>query len=425
MYPKYRRRVQKSSLYSEEPTCLYLLSTAQPVLGFLPSVITPLVAQAYGANDMDGVQRHIGEALFLSLVIGLLGCALVTLQYPRLLDIVIPADAPAMVFAVPYFLCRGISFLPAMLSTVGFATFRGTMDTVTPLAVSAVSNIFHIVLLPLLIFNAGLGVVGAGVATVVSDLLSSAAYLTLLFRRGFVKMSNIFRIPDWGRIGELIKAGFAVQIRSLAFNAVFIAGTANIQSMDLTGTAAAAHTITTQFWSLGGTVLLALSTVAAILVPKAVASSSAAGNMQEAETSADRLLVWGLIVGVVLAAMQMAMLPLIAVFTPLVEVQEAAKVPFIIASLSQIMNGVTFVGEGIMQGHRAFVQLALNTILGAAIMLVALKFLGGTLPGVWASFMVFNVCRLTGVLAHHFFQGPLALHKRRKNASSPPPPAHH
>ena len=33
------------------------------------------------------------------------------------------------------------------------------------------------------------------------------------------------------------------------------------------------------------------------------------------------------------------------VFTPLVEVQEASKLPFIIASLSQIMNGVTFVGE--------------------------------------------------------------------------------
>jgi len=40
-----------------------------------------------------------------------------------------------------------------------------------------------------------------------------------------------------------------------------------LQAMDLTGTAAAAHTITIQFWSLGGTVLLALSTVAAILVP--------------------------------------------------------------------------------------------------------------------------------------------------------------
>jgi hypothetical protein len=31
MYPKYHRRVQKSSLYSEEPTCLYLLSTVQPI----------------------------------------------------------------------------------------------------------------------------------------------------------------------------------------------------------------------------------------------------------------------------------------------------------------------------------------------------------------------------------------------------------
>jgi hypothetical protein len=112
-----------------------IYSTTFWVLGFLPSVITPLVAQAYGAKDMEGVQRHIGEALFLSLVIGMLGCALVTLQSARLLGIVIPPGAPAMAFAVPYFLCRGISFLPAMLSTVGFATFRGTLDTVTPLAI--------------------------------------------------------------------------------------------------------------------------------------------------------------------------------------------------------------------------------------------------------------------------------------------------
>jgi hypothetical protein len=35
-------------------------------------------------------------------------------------------------------------------------------------------------------------------------------------------------------------------------NAVFIAGAGNIQAMDLSGAAAAAHTITTQFWSLGG-----------------------------------------------------------------------------------------------------------------------------------------------------------------------------
>lgn len=63
-------------------------------------------------------------------------------------------------------------------------------------------------------------------------------------------------------------------------------------------------------------------------------------------------------------------------FTPLVEVQQAAQLPFVIASLSQIMNGVTFVGEGIMQGHRAFLNLAINTVIGAAVMLVALRFLG-------------------------------------------------
>ena len=176
---------------------MYLLSTAQPVLGFLPSVITPLVAQAYGANDMDGVQRHIGEALFLSLVIGLLGCALVTLQYPRLLGIVIPADAPAMVFAVPYFLCRGISFLPAMLSTVGFATFRGTMDTVTPLAVSAVSNIFHIVLLPLLIFNAGLGVVCVCMCVCVCVNCVCVCVCTVLFSFSAISLLPLLFSSPW------------------------------------------------------------------------------------------------------------------------------------------------------------------------------------------------------------------------------------
>jgi hypothetical protein len=41
-------------------------------------------------------------------------------------------------------------------------------------------------------------------------------------------------------------------------------------------------------------------------------------------------------------------------------------------------------------------------------MLVALKFMGGTLPGVWGAFMVFNFSRFIGVMAHHFYQGPLS-----------------
>lgn len=38
-----------------------------------------------------------------------------------------------------------------------------------------------------------------------------------------------YRVPDWGRMGDLLKAGFAVQLRTVAMNAVFIAGAGNIQ----------------------------------------------------------------------------------------------------------------------------------------------------------------------------------------------------
>jgi len=102
-------------------------------------------------------------------------------------------------------------------------------------------------------------------------------------------------------------------------------------------------------------------------------------------------------------------------FTPLQEVRDAAVAPSLIGAGLQLINGMVFVGEGIMQGHRAFKQLAINTLGASLGMYVSLHFMGNTLGGVWLSFMVFNALRLAGTLRHHFFQGPLAL----KHLSAP------
>ncbi|EKX43586.1 hypothetical protein GUITHDRAFT_72907 [Guillardia theta CCMP2712] len=384
-----------------------VFSTTFWVLGFLPSVITPLVASAYGKGDMEGVRKHIAEALFLATFIGTIGMTLVVLIPQILVSVVIPSGAPAMEYAVPYILARGASFVPAMLTTVGFATFRGTLDTFTPLMVSAFSNLFHIALLPIFVLKLGFGVVGAGLATCISDVVSCSVYLTILLRKKFIESSSLFRVPTLAAISELMSAGFSVQLRTLAMNSVFIVGSGRIQAMDLTGTSAAAHTIATQLWSIGGVILLAMSTVAAILVPKAMATASIDGDLVSARHTANRMLIWGLIVGCILAAVQLSMIPLLNVFTPLEEVREAARVPFTISAAMQIMNGVVFVGEGVMQGHRAFRQLAVNTVLAMIVLQLTIPILGTSLPGVWCSYFVFNVGRLIGVLYHHFYQvGP-------------------
>ena len=96
------------------------------------------------------------------------------------------------------------------------------------------------------------------------------------------------------------------------------------------------------------------------------------------------------------------------VFTPLPDVQSAAFAPSIVAAALQVVSGVTFMSEGLMQGHQAFTRLALNTCLATVGLLISLQFLGQDLMGVWLSFWVFNLLRMAGGIFHHFFVGPLA-----------------
>ena len=74
-------------------------------------------------------------------------------------------DGGARKFAEPYLKIRALTLIPALLSTVAFASFRGTMDVVTPLKISLFSNLINCLLDPILIFEGGLGIAGAAAAT--------------------------------------------------------------------------------------------------------------------------------------------------------------------------------------------------------------------------------------------------------------------
>mmetsp|Transcript_15165 Transcript_15165/g.60938 ORF Transcript_15165/g.60938 Transcript_15165/m.60938 type:complete len:85 (-) Transcript_15165:39-293(-) len=72
-----------------------------------------------------------------------------------------------------------------------------------------------------------------------------------------------------------------------------------------------------------------------------------------------------------------------------------------------------------MNGHAAFLRLAVNAAIASAGLVASLHFLGSTLAGVWLSFGVFNSIRLIAAMHHHLFAGPLAVHKLKKLRHSP------
>ena len=288
-----------------------------------------------------------------------------------------------------------------------------------PLKVSLASSLVNVVFDPLMIFTWGMGVSGAAAATCLCEVVSLALYLTVMVRRRMLRLRNVLVLPRWQAIRPLVVGGLAVQLRAIGFNIAFLAVTRTTQALDSSGVYAAAHTITNQLWQLGGVFLLAFSSVAAILVPAELSRSGVepATALRNTKTTADRLLRWGVVLGIALSLCQLAALPLLKVFSPLPAVQDAARLPSVIGAALQVINGVVFIGEGIQQGTGGFTPLAVATVLASLGMLASLRLVGSSLAGVWASFAAFNLIRLAGVLRYHFFTGPLAPSKLAARAS--------
>lgn len=162
--------------------------------------------------------------------------------------------------------------------------------------------------------------------------------------------------------------------------------------------------------------LLALSVVAQTMVPNELIEKVDAttgkkhGGKKDAKAVVNRLMSWGFILGGLLGALQLVLLPLLQKSSPLEEVRQAAVMPSVLASVYQLINGLVFIGEGVMVGCGNFMQLSLSTAvatIGALISLNTLPNMFG-LTGVWMSFGVFNSLRLAGVWLHQTKFGPLA-----------------
>ena len=144
-------------------------------------------------------------------------------------------DSAALSYAAPYLSVRGLTILPALLSTIGFAAFRGTMDVVTPLKIAAASNLINVVMDPILIFSAAMGVTGAAAATCLAELASFGLYVRSLTRRRMVELRSMFRLPSREALGPLVLGGASVQLRSVALNTAMLTVMRMTQLLDDTG----------------------------------------------------------------------------------------------------------------------------------------------------------------------------------------------
>ena len=373
------------------------------LVAFLPTITAPLVAQA---KTNEEAKERVSEALFLCNVFGAIGTILMV-GFPHIpLKMVLSRDAPAFAYAAPYLRLRAFSLIPVLWASTGFAAYRGLLNTVTPLKVSLATNALNLILDPIMIFPGKLGFVGAALATAVAEGMSGLVYIKLLMQRKLATKRSLIKPPSWKSLKPILKGGASMLARQAAINVSIVAAARRAQAMDPTGVSAAAYSIVMQMYSIGIVIHVAIQGTAATLVPSTLSKK----GLPAARNIADRIFVWGTLIGILLGLTQYLALPiLIPLFSTLPEVKNAVRSPAIIASVLHAINGPVFAGEGAMLGTGQYRDLAMMTALSVTTNVALINSpLGNRLDGILMSMAFSWSIHGLLVLIHHFRVGSLS-----------------
>jgi len=366
-----------------------LLSGVFWIFNFLGIGTQTEVASALGAGDLERAGRNAALALVLALLLGSVLCGLawpVADDTARLME----ARGAVLDDATRYLRIRLLGG-PAVLATLAcFGALRGLQDMRTPLFVALAANALNLGMDPLLIFGAGpvpaLGIAGAAWAS------TASLWVGALLAFGALRS----RLPLPARVeiraaGRLLAVGRDLVLRTgtlLLFLAL------STRSANLLGSdAGAAHQAIRQIWMFTAFLLDAFASSAQSLVGYFLAASRPA----LARSAAAKSCLWGVGTGGLLcAAMLLTRSGVEALLVP-----PSARIFFpiawAVAALSQPLNGLSFVSDGVLWGAGDYRYLRnamfVASGLGSAL-LVGLEQSGATtLAAVWVAVSIWIAIR--------------------------------
>ena len=172
--------------------------------GAIGTAVLILISKADGAGDREQVKKLSQQALFLSVIFGvLLGAASVGLS--PFVPAWMGAEPAIQQQASQYYFIVSLPMVFRCASTILGAALRAIQDTRTPMLISVAANGLNIILNSLLIYAAGLGVAGAAIASAISYTLSGILMFVFFFRK------STYFVAIWGRFR------YAKSISSLFF----------------------------------------------------------------------------------------------------------------------------------------------------------------------------------------------------------------
>jgi len=331
------------------------------------------ISQMRGANDHESARKASAQSVLAVLAVGLIFTAL-TLSLSSLVPKWMQVDEGIRPLASRYFF---VLYLPtlARTATIIFGTvLRAAGDTRTPMRVGLGVNIINVVLNFLLIYEtrtlsvfgleftmwgAGMGVVGAGIASAVSVVFGGAAITIALWRHGEISPKGYTIRPDKSILKPCMRVAFPNMFQRFGTSLGYVAFAAMINSLGELSTAAhtVANTVESAFYIPGYGMMAA----AATLTGNAIGAGDRQGLKDLARVNIAVEVILMTVTGGLLFAFAAAMA---GVFSKDPEVISLASVILRMVAVSEPVFGVALVIEGMMHGAGKTVAPFVFNIIG-------------------------------------------------------------
>ena len=367
------------------------------IFNFTYSAVTPLVAGEVGRRDINAAGAVATGSILVALAIGVTVAVVASFVLEPLVRF-FGADPSVAEGATAYLRIRFLALPAVLVAMVGHGVYRGHSDTKTPLVVAIGMNVVNLVLDPILIFGAGLGVAGAAWATVVAQVIAAIWFLILILG---VHRHRLGTDHHPRRVGSLpimriIGAGWPMMIRSFA---LLLAIAATTVAASRIGTRqVAAHQIAMQVWLFLSFVLDSFAIAATALI----GTDLGARDRRAARDVANRLLALGFLSGIALSILLVLTIPIVmAVFSSDAGVRADLRSIYGFVILLQPLTALVYVWDGIGLGASAFKFLAGSMMVAGTATMVTLAMFGDTLTGVWFAVLVLTLTRLVALAWWH------------------------
>ena len=363
------------------------------------------VAQACGAGSKEKAGQAAAQAVTATVITGIL-FTILTLGLSPMVPVWMQVDPQIQDLARQYFF---ILYTPMLFrtATIIFGTLlRAAGDTRTPMRIGILVNVNNVVLNFLLIYEtreiyiyrlsfvvpgAGLGVLGAAVASAVSFAVGGIAITVALLRHPVISPRGHSFAPDWAVLRPCLGVALPNALQRFGTSLGYVAFAAMINSLGEVATAAhtVANTVESAFYIPG----YGMQTAAATLAGNAWG----ANDTHRLKNTARMILFVEAVLMVISGGALFLFAPaMVGIFSKDAAVIALGAFVLRMVALSEPFYGMSIIIEGMLQGlGRTRMPFVCNIIgmWGIRIVgtFVCTRFLGMGLVSAWACMIAHNL----------------------------------